>query len=63
MMTRAVNVELFKPWSVWRIMQMSNARAMVSVGLSPLSMLRKFSANPSEASGLTKSSPRRCRSK
>ena len=35
---RAEKVELFRPWSAWRMRQMSMARAMVSVGLRPLSM-------------------------
>jgi hypothetical protein len=36
--TRAVKVELFSPWSACRIMQTSKARAMVGVGIVPLSM-------------------------
>ena len=60
--TRAANVEAFSSCSAWRIIAISNARASSAVGASPRSIVRKFSAYPSDGSGSTAGSPRRRRS-
>ena len=60
--TRAVNVDAFISCSACRIIATSNARASSAVGASPRSIVRKFSAYPSDGSGSTAGWPRRRRS-
>ncbi len=61
--TRAENVDAFRPWSAWRISATSMMRASSSPGSSPVSMRRKSSANGRSASASTIGLPVRNRSK